>query len=166
MTSFRIRPRFRFESKHSCTEVRERIEQKLESEVHPIYAVVSNQHIFLKFKQSETHYWSPQLDLSCETREDGATVIRGLYGPNPHVWTVFMFSYLAIGVLALFLGMFGLSRLSLGMSAWVLWVLPGLGILALLLYLFSQFGQKIGAEQTFQLHHFLEEVLEERIHVH
>ena len=130
MTSFRIRPRFRFESKHSCDEIRERIEAKLSAEKHPLYAQVSNHHIFLKISQEELHYWSPQLDLSCEQQEEGGTLIRGLYGPSPHVWTFFMFSYLAIGTIATFIALIGLSRLSLGLNAWILWILPGLGFLA------------------------------------
>jgi hypothetical protein len=166
MTSFRIRPRFKFETNYSCDEIMERIEQKLAGEDYPFYATISKHHIFLKIAREELHYWSPQLDLSCEEKEGGGTLIRGLYGPSPHVWTFFMFSYLAIGTIATFIALIGLSRLSLDMPAGILWVLPGLGGLALLLYISSQMGQKIGAEQTFMLHHFLEEVLEERVHVH
>ena len=95
MTSFRIRPRFKIESLYSCDEIKARIENKLATGNHPCYAEVSNHHIFLRVSPEEIHYWSPQLDLSCEAKEEGeGTLIRGLYGPHPHVWTFFMFSYL------------------------------------------------------------------------
>jgi hypothetical protein len=152
-------------SQYSCDEVRTRIEDKLANGKYDFYATVSDQHIFLKINKKEEHYWSPQLDLSCEAVEEG-TLIRGLYGPNPHVWTFFMFSYLGIATIATFVAIIGFARLSLDLSAWILWILPGLGFLAFALYISSQMGQKIGAEQTFMLHHFLEEVLDDRVHVH
>jgi len=85
-----------------------------------------------------------------------------LYGPNPQVWTMFILIYGAIGVLALFITIIGVSRVMLDMSAPVLWALPVLGGAALLLYIFSQTGQKLGAEQTFTLHHFFEDTVHHR----
>jgi len=167
MTSFRLRPRFKFKTKHSCDQIKTRIEAKLEEGNKDCFAEYSNHHIFLKISPKDQHYWSPQLDLTCEPLEDEeGIIIKGLYGPHPHVWTFFMFSYLGLATIAIFVGLIGLARLSLGLSSLVLWVVPGLGLIGLILYISSQLGQKVGVEQTFVLHHFLEEVLEERIHVH
>jgi len=167
MTSFRLRPRFKFHTKHTCDEIKERIEAKLSQGEQDCFAEYSNHHIFLKINPKEQHYWSPQLDLTCETQEEKeGTMIKGLYGPHPHVWTFFMFSYLGLATLATFIGLIGLARLSLDLNSSILWIVPGLGLLGLILYISSQMGQKVGVEQTFVLHHFLEEVLEERIHVH
>jgi hypothetical protein len=38
-------------------------------------------------------------------------------------------------------------------------------IIAVILYVFSQVGQKLGAEQTFTLHHFFEEVVHQKVHI-
>lgn len=165
MTSFRIRPRFQFRTKLSPDEIRKRISSNLERGDKKCYAVHVNHHIFLRINKDDLHYWSPQLDLTCDMDEEG-TLVRGLYGPSPHVWTFFMFGYLALAVSALFIGMYGMSLHVLDQPSGILWGLPVLGLLAAGLYIASQMGQKIGAEQTFDLHHFLEDALGEDIHVH
>ena len=105
------------------------------------------------------------MSLSFESVEDGGTIIRGHYGPNPTIWAFFFYGYAALGVIALFAGMLGLSKYMLGQESWILWTLPVMGGIALGLYLVAQFGQKIGAEQMYQLHHFFEETIHETSHI-
>lgn len=121
-------------------------------------------HIVLKIPTELQHYWSPQLDLSIEPHEEG-TLIRGLYGPNPSVWVMFAFGYGAIAILAMFIAIIGFSQVSLGGNAPILWALPVLGGIAIGLYVASQIGQKLGAEQTFTLHHFFEEAIDAKVHI-
>ncbi len=167
MTSFKIRPRFEVQSTKTVDQIINTIKRKLEQEkqLHPCDIVFAPGYLVLKIKKEQQHYWTPQLDLSF-TEIDGQTTIRGLFGPNPHVWTLFTMSYLAIATLAFFISIIGFSRWSLEMSAPILWALPILGGLALLLYISSQFGQKMGAEQTFTLAHFFEELLDQPISIH
>lgn len=119
-------------------------------------------YINLKIPLQERLYWSPQLTLTFESTEEG-TIIRGLYGPSPNVWTAFFFGYAACGILALIAGMWGFARYSLSLSAEMLWALPVLGEIALSLYIIAQMGQKIGAEQMFRLHLFYEEFIQDKI---
>ena len=123
--------------------------------------------IVLNIRPQDKHFWSPQLSISFVADEDDHdfTVIRGLYGPNPTVWALFTYGYAAIGIIATFLGMYGFSQYSLGQNAAVLWSLPVLAVMAMVLYIVAQFGQKIGAEQMFTLHHFFEDSIGHRIHV-
>ncbi len=164
MTSIKLRPRFKYYSQYEPTEIQERVKKHLELDDRCIGTVIDG-HIVLKIAPEEYHYWSPQLSLSLEIEKAG-TLVRGLYGPNPNVWVLFVFGYGIIAFTVLFIGIIGLSRWSLGMNAPILWMLPILGSAALALYIIGQFGQKIGAEQLFTLHHFLENALEERVHVH
>jgi uncharacterized membrane protein len=106
--------------------------------------------------------WSPQLDLSFE-QERETVIVRGLYGPKPTLWVLFFFGYAIIGLLILFLGIWGFSVWTLGGDATILWVIPGLGVAALILYLVSQAGQKLGAQQMFEIHHFYEGITKDRI---
>lgn len=165
MTSFRIRPRFQLRSDKSPEEIQTRIRSRLSDRVNCNCAgtVIPN-HIVLRIPVTEEHYWSPQLTLNLEEDEEG-TLIRGLYGPKPSVWTMFTFAYVALGVALTFILFLGLSRYSLGMDSSILWmgVIPPL--LGLGLYVSSQMGQKMGAEQTFTIHHFLEETLDERVQI-
>ena len=168
MTSFKLRPRFKILMEEAPERIVEVFQNRLDTPERDCegYVIPGDiDHVILKIKKEELHYWSPQLDLSLEETEEG-TLLRGLYGPNPNIWTMFMFGYLAIGILALFISIIGFSRVSLGMPAPILWVLPALGIAAFVLYMVGQFGQKLGVEQTFTLHHFVEESINKKIHVH
>ena len=168
MTSFRIRPRFKVASEKDSDTIIEEIKEKVhDPKMHCACDVIFIPgHIILKIKKEEQHYWSPQLELTLEEEEkEKGTLIKGRYGPHHNVWTLFIVLYLAIGILTLFVSILGFSRLSLGMNAPILWIVPFLFGFALLLYISSQLGQKLGAEQTFTLHHFLEELIDRKIHI-
>lgn len=162
MTSFRIRPRFRIEVELTPEELKERFRERIAQPGAPCTAAYFPEHIVLRLPIEEQHLWSPQLELALEEQEGGA-LIRGLYGPKPQVWTFFAFAYGALGVLGLFIGIIGTSQLGLGLPAHILWVLPLLAGIALFLYILSQTGQKLGAEQTFTLHHFFEETVNKKV---
>ncbi|WOK09165.1 hypothetical protein RT717_11010 [Imperialibacter roseus] len=162
MSSFRIRPRF----KHRVEAV-----QKHELESTICAALEQNKqftfthfpdHLYIKINPGQRHIWSPQLHLSFD-QEGSDVTVRGLYGPNPTIWAFFFFGYVAIGILALFLGMWGASLWSLGRDASILWSIPGLFFVALSLYAFSQAGQKFGAQQMFDIHHFYESVAHDKV---
>lgn len=165
MTSFRIRPRF----KHLCQEPSKDLETRIKAELDKEGAICVGDclpgHINLKIPFAQRHFWSPQLNITIEEVEGEGTVIRGLYGPNPTVWAIFFFGYVATGVLIFFLGMWGLTRYSLGMPAGILWAVPVLVAVGIILYLIAQFGQKLGAEQMFTLHHFYEELVHDKISI-
>ena len=164
MSSFRIRPRFKQLTKEPSQHLQERLITKLETGVSKFIATSVQDHITLSIPSSEKHFWSPQLSLSFEDTEQG-TVIRGLYGPNPTVWAVFFFGYIALGILALFGLMAGSSQLMLGQEAPILWSLPVCGLLAVIMYFVAQAGQKMGAEQMFRLHHFYEDTVGSVVHI-
>lgn len=166
MSSLHIRPRFKEAYNLKPEEVEELVRQHLISLDCGCSAKILPGFIVLNIRPQDQHFWSPQLSLSFELDEDGErTVIRGLYGPNPTVWAFFTYGYAALGILAMFLGMYGFSQYSLGQEASILWSLPVLAVAALVLYVVAQFGQKIGAEQMFTLHHFFEDSIGHRVHV-
>jgi len=163
MSSFRIRPRF----KHLINERQHDLEQRiclaLQEEKQFIYSHLPG-HLYIKIHPAHQHFWSPQLHLTLEEQEE-QVLVRGLYGPNPTVWAIFFFGYIIIGLLALFLGMYGLSLWSLGKDVSILWSIPALGVLALILYLASQAGQKFAAQQMFDIHHFYERVTKDKVYL-
>lgn len=167
MTSIRIRPRFQERISRSPESLMQLFEQQLmDSERRCVGTIIPDNHVLIKINPSERHFWSPQLWLTFDTEPNGNTLLRGLYGPSPSVWTLFVFGYGALGVAALFIAMAGLAQLNLDMPAPILWALPVIALLALGIYITAQIGQKLGAQQTFELHHFLETTLEEKISIH
>lgn len=157
MSSFKLRPRF----KHTVIAMQEELEKDLlkgikQKEETFVFNYLPG-HLYIKIHPDHQHFWSPQLHLSFEQDED-QVIIRGLYGPNPTVWAIFFFGYVILGLLTLFIGMWGLTKWSLGMDYTVLWVIPILGIIALALYFSAQAGQKLGAQQMYDIHHVYEEL--------
>lgn len=165
MSSFRIRPRFKIIS----NKTKEDIENKIKTQIRkPDSKCIAQQipgFIILKIPEPERHFWSPELSLTFEEKENG-TLIRGLYGPKPGIWSFFSFGYIGLAVFSFFAAIFGSAQLGLDQEAPILWSLPVFVGIALSIYLIAQFGQKVGVEQTFWLHHFFEETIGEKVHIH
>ena len=164
MSSLRIRPRF----KHLILANQEELEKQLCAALEQKELFTFSHlpgHLYIRIRSPHQHFWSPQLHLSFEQAAENVEV-RGLYGPNPTLWTIFFLTYGALGMLSLFAAAWGFSLWSLGKDASILWAVPLLVGLALLLYLASQVGQKLGAQQMFDIHHFYEDITQDKIVVH
>lgn len=164
MTSFRIRPRFKQLRYEKPDEIEKILKKKIESNQDQFTGIFMEGHITIKIKAQNRHFWSPQLNLSLESIQD-ITVIRGLYGPNPTVWAVFFFGYASLGMILVITGMLLLSHYILGMETLLWWVIPATIFAALILYVIAQMGQKIGSSQLFDLHHFYEETVGEKVSI-
>lgn len=164
MSSFRIRPRFKHLVKEEQQLLEQRILDALKNDTPPCIPKATKGYINLTIPVKDQHFWSPQLTLSFETTDEG-TIIRGLYGPNPTVWAIFFFGYVAVGILSTVAGMWGFARYNLGLSAEMLYAVPVLGAVGIGLYIIAQLGQKIGAEQMYRLHHFYEDVIHDKISI-
>ena len=96
-----IRPRFKFTVPHRVEKVLAQLEVvKLESEGKVMGTVVDHL-LILDIPEAERHYWSPHMTFRVEADEDDPSfsVIRGLIGPRPAVWTMFVFIYFGLGLL-------------------------------------------------------------------
>jgi hypothetical protein len=154
-----IRPRFREEVGLSPSDIKQKIQMALDSSREICLGKMVDNHVILKIPKSRQHYWSPQLTLELEEIEKG-TLIRGLFGPKPGVWTMFVFLYSAIGFLTLMGLMFGLSQMMLKMEAYAMWSVPvGLLLLATL-FITSKVGQKLGRDQMEVLKKFVDDALQ------
>ncbi len=160
LPAYRIRPRFRVESPLTPVEVISKIKEGLKSPDATCDGHAGVGFATLTILEKDRHYWSPQLTVSVEKLEEKeGSLIRGLYGPAPAVWTMFVFFYSFVGFALAAVLITGLSYLSLGLSGSMLWWALVLAILLLSIYLVSYFGQRLGHEQMETLHNFLEEKL-------
>ena len=116
-------------------------------------------YVSLHVVEKDSHYWSPRLSLSLEPEGEGKTRVEGTYGPNTNVWAAFLYGYMLVGSIGLFAGLLGACQCTLGMQAWGLWIAAVMALIAVGMYLSAQFGQKIGAQQTFLLHQIYEEAV-------
>lgn len=155
----RIRPRFKEVIATSVSEVKQQINSGLQNQKSICVGKIVDNHVILKIPASQQHYWSPQLTLELEAQND-QTLIRGLYGPKPGVWTMFVFFYSSIGFLTLLGLIFGLSQMMLKMNAYGLWSIPVGGGIMLGLFIISKIGQGLSNDQMHQLKDFLDSTLE------
>ncbi len=153
-TNFHVRPRFKRIIPHSPGEIEDRISMALKGPDTTCKGNVIPGHATIKIPQEQRHYWSPQLQLSFEETDEG-TVLRGLFGPQPHVWTMFVLFYSVIGFAILVLLVLGMSYMSLGKSAQILWGVPVLLAVFLTLYLVAYFGQRRSRHQLHVLNNFI-----------
>lgn len=151
-----IRPRFEIETEHSVQEVSTKIKEGLKREDAPCKGRIKHGHGAFYLPMEEQHYWSPQLSFTLEELGEGS-LLRGVYGPRPGVWTMFVFFYAAIGFITMIILIVGLSYWTLDKPAYILWLVPFLLLIFLSLYLVSHFGQKMGRDQMIILHHFMED---------
>lgn len=157
---FAIRPRFQAELPMKQNSVVRKIKKGFDQPAAICVGLATEGYARIKIPAEDRHYWSPELSIMMEDMEgEEGTLIRGLYGPAPAVWTMFIFFYAFIGFAIMVIAIIGFSRMSLDMPAPILWWLPVLFVILLSIYLVSFFGQKIGHDQMETLHHFLEESL-------
>jgi len=90
----------------------------------PCSGTVGRQEITLHIRDDRRRSWSPWLQLRVESDESG-TLLLGKMGPQPNLWTAFVFIYSCL-VAALIAGtMYGFVQSTLGASPSGLYVAVG-----------------------------------------
>jgi len=152
-----LRPRFQDHLDEAASQVLERIEKV---EKKPIRVKRMDDHLFISFNDDERHFWSPQLQLEILDDEHGGCRVYGLYGPNPTLWTFFMFLHFGVATLFIILGIWAYSSASLGRPYGAL---VG-GMVAMLViwfafYAFGRAGRAKGKPQMRELYRFYQGAL-------
>lgn len=160
MTPIEIRPRFQTHLPASPQAIIDSLQATVMRYQGQVESSTVDYYMVLRIPVEQQHYWSPQLSLTLETDEaQGGTLIRGLYGPRPSVWLMFMFMYSSVGVIGLFIAITGFSQYSLGVAAPVLWALPVLAGIALALYFAAKAGERLGRQEMDRLRAYFDEAL-------
>ena len=126
-----------------------------------IKGIIIDNHIILDITQENQHYWSPQLNFRIEQDEadKNKSIVSGLIGPKPSVWTMFMFIYFMIGIIGFFLSSFGVSKLMLGeYSNWIL-AIPIAILLMLSAYGVGKYGEHLAKDQIELLKQFVRDAI-------
>lgn len=152
-----IRPRFSFHIGLSPEKLKQNIQKNLDENLFEVTGHIVMDNAILSIAPRHRHYWSPQMSFQIEAVEHDPDIsfIRGLIGPMPNVWTMFMFFYFLLGVIGLFLTMFGLSKWTLGDYHIAVWGLPVALILMSTAYLSSKYGERLGYDQVEILKSFM-----------
>src|SRR5690606_32841666 len=93
-----LRPRFKMELEQDCSHVLN-LFIKAKAEQNRFMVSYIDDHIFIKLPNKQQHFWSPQLHLELTDKVKNQCSLHGFFGPNPTVWTLFMFLHVAVGIL-------------------------------------------------------------------
>jgi len=158
-----LRPRFRIDMSENQQSIIERFEQTLNKPDCKFSGKIRDGHIVVDIPENENHFWSPQLHLEIESIDKDSSIAKGLFGPKPQVWTLFVF--LHFGVAITFIGFL--------IRAYTQWSLKNnykitLIVLILLpvfwfsMYFLGRIGKRTGHVQMQDLHDFMIAILENK----
>jgi hypothetical protein len=147
--NLRMRPVYDWHSEDSPEEFIERLSQLISFDP-AVDIQFGKRHAVLSIPIEARHTWSPTLDIQVRD-SDGGTHVHALLGPEPTVWTLFLFLYAATAFPSLIGAMVGLVQYNIGQPAWGLLAIPGVALFWGLIYLASFVGKRLGADQIHQL---------------
>lgn len=155
-----IRPRFTIQSPLTSEQATEALRLGLKKIDCPVRGRVIPDFASLMLPEHDREMWSPWLTVSIEVAPDGnGCLLRGVYGPAPGLWTLFMFLYTILGFSAIGILFYGLVLRTLGQPAGILWLVPVLIAIFLTLWLVAMIGQRLSRHQMNTLHRFVENSL-------
>lgn len=136
--------------------------EQLKETVEPDYKIkISGHHIWLHIGMLHREKHSPHLHLEIEKMEDGNTSVRGLYGPDPVLWTMFMFLHFVVAGIFVIFSMIAFSKWSLnhpfGVDLMVMFAMVNIWFL---LYFIARLNRKKGLNQARELEVLMERILE------
>ena len=154
-----LRPRFKFDVNTDNEKLLKGFEDTKNSQSDFIVTRI-DAHVFIKFPQQKQHFWSPQLHIEINKNEKQSTTIHGLFGPNPSVWTMFMFFHFIVAGLFIAFGIWTYTNITLGNSyAIPLFLTLFMVIIWALLYVAGRLGKAKGKPEMHTLHNFMKETL-------
>lgn len=158
--SIALRPRFEVESKNSVAQILERA-KTLKSELKSDYQIkIIDEHLYFYFSKEKRKYYSPFLHLELEANEDKTTV-KGLFGPEQLLWTLFMFLHFIIAGLFLVFAMMAYTHWSLNQSVVLdVVVMTFMVVFWILLYVIARINREKGVPQMHELEELMYKVLE------
>lgn len=137
--------------------------EQLKDTVEPDYKIkISGQHIWIHIGMLHREKHSPHLHLEIEKMEDGNTYVRGLYGPDPVLWTLFMFLHFVVAGLFIIFSIIAFSKWMLDQSfKFDLVVIFTMINIWFLLYFIARLNRKKGLKQAKELEVLMERILED-----
>lgn len=152
-----LRPRFQLEVPEAKETVLKTFEKLKKT---PFIIKRLDEHIFIKFNPEQNDFWSPQLHLEIDEIDEKNCKIFGVFGPNPSLWTFFMFLHFGVATIFIILGIWAYSSASLDKPYGLQLGIMGFMIIVwFVLYLFGRAGKSKGKPQMRELYQLMMEVL-------
>tara|TARA_R110001632_G_scaffold217616_1_gene346356 strand:- start:1394 stop:1891 length:498 start_codon:yes stop_codon:yes gene_type:complete len=116
-------------------------------------------HVFIRILKREQHFWSPQLHLEITEDQTNGTILKGLFGPNPTVWTMFMFFHFILAVLFIAAGIWLYTNITLQKPfVFPLVTISFIVLFWFVLYTAGRLGKKRGNTEMNALYAFMTDI--------
>ena len=156
-----LRPRFKLEVNAVNENLLKKFEDAKSTQSDFIVSRIDD-HVFIRFPKKEQHFWSPQLHLEIIEKDSKSAIVHGLFGPNPSVWTMFMFFHFIVAGLFIAFGIWAYTNATLGNSyAIQLFLTLFMVLIWFVLYIGGRMGKTKGQPEIRKLHAFMKEVLKD-----
>lgn len=155
-----LRPRFKVEFNKDNETLLKAFEA---SKTNPSEFIVTrlDDHVFIKFPKKEQHFWSPQLHLEINEVTNSTCIIHGLFGPNPTVWTLFMFFHFIVAGLFIAFGIWAYTNWSLNISFVIqISLMILMVIIWIALYFAGSIGKTSSKKEMHKLNTFMNNIIE------
>ncbi len=157
-----LRPRFKLEIEKSNEIILNAFELEKKSQSDFIVTRLDD-HVFIKFPKHKQHFWSPQLHLEINEVDKTNCLLHGLFGPNPTVWTLFMFLHFMVAGLFIAFGIWAYTNWSLEKSyAIQMSIMLLMVIIWFVLYFGGRIGKASSKNEMHELNNFMHGVLNKK----
>ena len=154
-----LRPRFKFDVNTDNEKLLKGFEDAKNNQSDFIVSRIDD-HVFIRFPKQAQHFWSPQLHLEINEKDKANATVHGLFGPNPTVWTMFMFFHFVTAALFFGFGIWAYTNATLGNPYAVqLFLSIFMVVIWFVLYFAGRLGRTKGKPEMYQLHSFMKETL-------
>ena len=154
-----LRPRFKFNVDSNNKQLLEGFESTKDNQTQFIVSRIDD-HVFIRFPKHQQHFWSPQLHLEINEIDSNSSTVHGLFGPNPTVWTMFMFFHFIVAGLFFGFGIWAYTNATLKESYAVqLFLTLFMVVLWFVLYFAGRMGKAKGKPEMYTLHGFMKDTL-------
>ena len=155
-----LKPRFKIEKPEDKAVIIEKFKNEFAQGGNDFLGKVVDHHIIIDVPATSTHFWSPQLHIEVEEHQNN-TIIKGLYGPKPNVWSLFMFAHFAVALAFIIFFVLAYARWNLkqdySFALSMCFVMPALWFV---LYYLGRIGRKKGSQQMTEINDFYMKILE------
>ncbi|MDY7394867.1 GTP-binding protein [Aureibaculum sp. 2210JD6-5] len=154
-----LKPRFREELSESKTTILKKFATVFAKKEHKFRTKLVDNHIVIDVPTEEDHFWSPQLQIEI-VEEENKTILKGLFGPKPQVWTMFMFFHFAVAVAFVVFLVMAYTKYSLKQEyQFAMYMCIAMPIIWIIFYVFGQLGKKKGYNQMVELDVFVKGII-------
>ncbi|TYB72541.1 GTP-binding protein [Bizionia gelidisalsuginis] len=121
-------------------------------------------HVFIKLPKAKQQFWSPQLHLEINEVDEKNSRLYGLFGPNPTVWTLFMFLHFAVAGLFIAFAIWAYSNASLNTDYQLqIWGMSFMVIVWFVLYFAARVSKSSNQAEMNALYRFMKDVLQTKV---